>query len=182
MVPAFRDHHANTALGAFSTHSFVTSSPPMGSLFTRLSDWFAGPKKLEAVLVGLENSGKSTFCNYIQMGKNDLVEPPTVGLNVKILKKGSVSLKVWDIGGQASFRDEWPRYCKGVDCIVFVVDTSDVDRIPAAKHELHRLLENQDLHNMPILVRIPIAHSRLSVCSSFPAACRGVFILASPTP
>ncbi len=29
-------------------------------------------------------------------------------------------------GGQHQFREEWPRYCKGVDCIIFVVDTSDV--------------------------------------------------------
>jgi ADP-ribosylation factor-like protein 8 len=59
-------------------------------------------------------------------GPNQIAEPPTVGLNVKIMQKGGVSMKVWDIGGQQQFRDEWPRYCKGVDCIVFVVDTADV--------------------------------------------------------
>ena len=43
-----------------------------------------------------------------------------------MMQKGGVNMKVWDIGGQQQFRDEWPRYCKGVDTIVFVVDTSEV--------------------------------------------------------
>ena len=31
-------------------------------------------------------------------GPNDIKEPPTVGLNVKIMKRNGVTCKVWDIG------------------------------------------------------------------------------------
>eukprot|EP00455_Lapot_gusevi_P017189 TRINITY_DN19103_c0_g1_i1.p1 TRINITY_DN19103_c0_g1~~TRINITY_DN19103_c0_g1_i1.p1 ORF type:complete len:178 (+),score=43.56 TRINITY_DN19103_c0_g1_i1:56-589(+) len=123
----------------------------MGAFFAKLRDLFFS-KKLEVVLVGLENSGKTTFCNFLQLGPNDLHEPPTVGLNVKMLKRGGVSFKVWDIGGQQQFREEWSRYCKGCDVIVFVVDISDVERLPMARKELHRLLEDRELQNMPLLV------------------------------
>jgi ADP-ribosylation factor-like protein 8 len=70
----------------------------MGSLFAKIKEAFF-EKKLEMVLVGLEGAGKSTFCNYLEMGENKIEEPPTVGLNVKIVKKGNVVCKVWDIGG-----------------------------------------------------------------------------------
>jgi hypothetical protein len=38
-----------------------------GSFWAKLQELFSGPKKIEAVLVGLENSGKSTFCNFLQL-------------------------------------------------------------------------------------------------------------------
>lgn len=30
-------------------------------------------------------------------------------------------LQVWDIGGQPRFRSMWERYCRGVNCIVWVL-------------------------------------------------------------
>eukprot|EP00829_Urostomides_striatus_P003979 TRINITY_DN14316_c0_g1_i1.p1 TRINITY_DN14316_c0_g1~~TRINITY_DN14316_c0_g1_i1.p1 ORF type:complete len:116 (-),score=32.91 TRINITY_DN14316_c0_g1_i1:49-375(-) len=59
----------------------------MGSLFTKLKELLFG-KNLELVLVGLENSGKTTFANQLAYG-----EPrktlPTFGLNVRYAKKDS---------------------------------------------------------------------------------------------
>lgn len=123
----------------------------MGSFWSRLRDLFFS-KKLECVLVGLENSGKSTFCTYLEMGPNSEETVPTVGMNVKLVKRQGVSFKVWDIGGQNIFRDEWGRYCKGCDVIIFVVDTNDVARLPEAKIELHRLLESHELNKIPVLI------------------------------
>jgi len=31
---------------------------------------------------------------------------PTIGLNVKLVRKGGVQMKCWDIGGQAQYRSE----------------------------------------------------------------------------
>jgi len=108
-------------------------------------------KKLELVLIGLQNSGKTTFCNYLSFGKF-VEEPPTVGLNVKIMQKGGVTCKVWDLGGQEKYRSEWPRYTKGCDCIAFVIDTQEPTLLPTAKKELHRLLEDRGLSSLPILI------------------------------
>ena len=44
-------------------------------------------KKLEICLIGLENTGKTTFVNVLMgVHKQNL---PTIGLNVKQVKKGS---------------------------------------------------------------------------------------------
>lgn len=123
----------------------------MGGVITALRNLLF-TKRIEICIVGLENSGKSTFCNFMQMGPNDIVEPPTVGLNVKIMKKGGVTCKVWDIGGQAKYRPEWSRYARGCQVITFVVDTQSPDLLPTAKKELHQLLEDRELSKLPILI------------------------------
>ncbi len=51
---------------------------------------------------------------------------PTIGLNVKLVKKGGVQMKCWDIGGQAQYRSEWGRYTRGCDVIIYVVDANAV--------------------------------------------------------
>ena len=39
----------------------------------------------------------------------------------------------------------WERYCRGVQAIVFVVDSADLDSLEAAKEELHTLLAKPSL-------------------------------------
>lgn len=54
---------------------------------------------------------------------------PTIGLNVKLVKKGGVQMKCWDIGGQAQYRSEWGRYTRGCDVIIYVVDANAVRQV-----------------------------------------------------
>ena len=68
----------------------------MGNFFQKLLSSFY-TKNLEVVLVGLENAGKTTFVNVMSMG-GAVETAPTIGLNVKIVKKGNVKMKCWDIG------------------------------------------------------------------------------------
>jgi len=53
---------------------------------------------------------------------------------MKRVQKGHVTLKCWDLGGQPRFRSMWERYCRGVNAIVFIVDSADVEALPMAKH------------------------------------------------
>ncbi|CAM9515234.1 unnamed protein product [Heterosigma akashiwo] len=108
-------------------------------------------KKLEVVLVGLENSGKTTLMNVIASG-HPVETCPTIGLNVKVIRKGGVQMKCWDIGGQAQYRSEWGRYTNGCDVIIYVVDSSALDLISLSRKELHRLLEDRALATTPILI------------------------------
>ena len=58
----------------------------MGGLFTKLYEYLFS-KKLEICLIGLENTGKTTFVNILMgVHKQNM---PTIGLNVKQVKKGS---------------------------------------------------------------------------------------------
>lgn len=65
---------------------------------------------------------------------------------------GSVTLKCWDLGGQPRFRSMWERYCKGVNAIIFVLDSADSSSIEAAKTQLKGLAEKESLQSIPILV------------------------------
>jgi ADP-ribosylation factor-like protein 8 len=71
---------------------------------------------------------------------------------MKRVQKGHVTLKCWDLGGQPRFRSMWERYCRGVNAIVFIVDSADPDALPVAKGELHLLLEKPVLEGIPLLV------------------------------
>ena len=77
---------------------------------------------------------------------------PTVGFNMKRVQKGHVTLKCWDLGGQPRFRSMWERYCRGVNAIVFIVDSVDSAALPVAKEELHNLLQKPVLDGIPLLV------------------------------
>jgi ADP-ribosylation factor-like protein 8 len=46
----------------------------------------------------------------------------------------------------------WERYCRGVNAIVFVLDSADKDKFETAKNELHNLLLKPQLSNIPLLV------------------------------
>jgi ADP-ribosylation factor-like protein 8 len=59
----------------------------MGFIFSKIYEKFFS-KKLELCLLGLENTGKTTFVDTL-MGKPKK-SMPTIGLNVKNVKKGSI--------------------------------------------------------------------------------------------
>ena len=57
----------------------------MGALLGKIRALFA--RKMEIVVVGLENSGKTTFINSLSDG-NPGETVPTIGLNVKQINQG----------------------------------------------------------------------------------------------
>ncbi|CAG8616562.1 4164_t:CDS:2 [Ambispora gerdemannii] len=127
----------------------------MAALWKSLLDWLRSlffKTELELTLVGLQNSGKTTLVNVIASGQftEDMI--PTVGFNMRKVTKGNVTMKLWDIGGQPRFRSMWERYCRGVNAIVFVIDSADHDKLEAARTELKSLLEKPQLANIPVLV------------------------------
>lgn len=68
------------------------------------------------------------------------------------ITKGRVNMKVWDIGGQPRFRSMWERYCRGVNAIVFVLDSADLAKIDEARKLLHDLMQRPSLQDTALLV------------------------------
>ena len=62
----------------------------MGQLFAKLRSLFA--RRIEMVIVGLENSGKTTFINNLSDGDPGETVP-TIGLNVRTVSKGNLIMK-----------------------------------------------------------------------------------------
>ncbi|XP_023328875.1 ADP-ribosylation factor-like protein 8 [Eurytemora carolleeae] len=127
----------------------------MLSIINKVLEWFKSlfwKEEMELTLVGLQHAGKTTFVNVIASGSFNEDMIPTVGFNMRKISKGSVTIKLWDIGGQPRFRSMWERYCRGVNAIVYMVDAADGDKIEASRNELHNLLEKPQLAGIPVLV------------------------------
>lgn len=61
-------------------------------------------KEMELSLIGLQNAGKTSLVNVLTTGAfhEDMI--PTVGFNMRKVTKGAVTIKLWDLGGQASHK------------------------------------------------------------------------------
>ncbi|KAJ9478387.1 ADP-ribosylation factor 1 [Pseudozyma hubeiensis] len=111
-------------------------SSGIGSLFSSLFLYLRSllfSKHLEICVVGLQAAGKTSLVNLLSSGQFADEMVPTVGFNMRKVRSGNTTIKVWDIGGQPRFRSMWERYCRGVSAIVFVVDSSVP--LPSAKNE-----------------------------------------------
>ncbi|KAL0239461.1 hypothetical protein GEMRC1_009569 [Eukaryota sp. GEM-RC1] len=125
------------------------------NLFARLLEWLKTlfwKQELELSLVGLANSGKTTFVNVCATGEFSVNTIPTVGFQVQRVQRGNVSIKLWDVGGQSRFRSQWERYCRGTNAIVYMVDSAAHDTHADSKEALHSLLSKASLANIPVLV------------------------------
>nr|ODN98817.1 arf/Sar family protein [Cryptococcus depauperatus CBS 7855] len=128
----------------------------MPSIITGLYNWLRSlffAKHLEVTIVGLQCSTDMTSLVNV-LGSNQWSEDvvPTVAFNLRQVRKGNVTMKVWDVAGQPKFRGMWDRYCRGADAIIYVVDAADHKSIPTATSELHALLSISALASVPLLV------------------------------
>ena len=124
------------------------------SWLTKMFDWIKSlfwKKNLEISVVGLQNAGKTTLMNTFS-GEYDMDTMSTIGFNLRHMKKGNVSLNVWDLSGQKYARESWEKYCRASDVIIFVVDSADFANIDLARVELQQLLAWPSLEGIPLLV------------------------------
>ncbi|XP_007660883.1 ADP-ribosylation factor-like [Ornithorhynchus anatinus] len=126
----------------------------MGILLTRLWNALAGFSGLQArvLLLGLDAAGKSTILHRWKF--NEAVHTiPTVGFSVETLElPGHVTFTVWDVGGQKRIRALWRHYYANTEGLVFVVDSTDLERFGEAAAELEAILDHEEMCGVPCLV------------------------------
>jgi len=122
----------------------------MGGVLTRLwSIW--GDEQHRLIIVGLDNAGKTTI--FYQFALNEvMVTSPTIGSNVEEIVFKNLHFTMWDIGGQDSLRTSWSTYYTGAKGLLFVIDSTDVERLSIAKAELHKMISHEDLKDASILI------------------------------
>ncbi len=119
----------------------------LSSAFRRLF----GNQEVRILMVGLDNAGKTTILYQLRL--HEVISTvPTIGFNVETVVFKNISFTVWDIGGQDKIRNLWRVYLKGSQGLIFVVDSSDKQRLEEAKSELTKLLEEEDLQGAHVLV------------------------------
>lgn len=59
---------------------------------------------------------------------------------------------MWDVGGQDKIRPLWRHYFQNTQGLIYVVDSNDRDRIPEARDELKKMLNEEELRDATVLV------------------------------
>lgn len=112
-----------------------------------------GCAKLKAsiIILGLDNTGKTTLVNTLAKDPTEGVAP-TVGFNVENLKWKKIKITVLDMSGQARYQSIWEHYYAEAQGIVFVVDSADRQRLPQSKAVLQDVLSRPELKGKPLLL------------------------------
>merc|ERR1712066_1006267 len=79
-----------------------------------------------------------------------------IGMNIETMayqtKKQITSFTVMDVGGRSKMRALWRTFYQNRDAVIFVVDSTDRDRVEDAKAELDDLMSEDALRDKPVLV------------------------------
>ncbi|RXH78798.1 hypothetical protein DVH24_002316 [Malus domestica] len=127
-----------------------------------------GNKEARILVLGLDNAGKTTilcaislpfcvfflrFCEVDRLQMGEVVSTiPTIGFNVETVQYNNIKFQVWDLGGQTSIRPYWRCYFPNTQAIIYVVDSSDTDRLVIAKDEFHAILEEEELKGAVVVI------------------------------
>jgi ADP-ribosylation factor protein 1 len=123
----------------------------MGNLFSQVWSRLVSKKDMRILMVGLDAAGKTTILYKLKLGEV-VTTIPTIGFNVETVEYKNISFTVWDVGGQDKIRPLWRHYYQNTQGLIFVVDSNDRDRIDAARDELHRMLNEDELRESILLV------------------------------
>jgi len=123
----------------------------MGNVFSYVLNRLLGKEDVRILMVGLDNAGKTTILYRLKL-EEVVSTVPTLGFNVETVTYKNISFTVWDIGGQDKIRSLWRVYFQGTQGLIFVVDSADTERIEETKTELHKLLGEELLANVVLLV------------------------------
>ena len=102
-------------------------------------------------MLGLDAAGKTTILFKLKL--NETVNTiPTIGFNVESLTYKNLEFNCWDIGGQFKLRSLWKHYFENTQGLIYVVDSSDRDRIDESAEALAMILSDESMSGVPILV------------------------------
>lgn len=123
----------------------------MGLFFSKVLDKIYGLGDQRILMLGLDGAGKTTILYNLKLGEVT-ASVPTIGFNVESLQYKNVKFNLWDIGGQKKIRLLWRHYLDQSNGLIYIIDSTDEERIEEAKEELDYLLSSESLKGVPLLV------------------------------
>lgn len=111
------------------------------------------------LILGLDNAGKTTFLeaaktkfkkNYKPMHHSKITT--TVGLNIGQIDVSGIRMNFWDLGGQKELQCLWDKYYAESHGVIYIIDSSDREHIPASKETFDRVISSESLAGVPLLV------------------------------
>ncbi|KAI8677014.1 hypothetical protein NCS56_00590600 [Fusarium sp. Ph1] len=123
----------------------------MGNSVSWLSGLLWAKKEIRILILGLDNAGKTTLLYRLKVGEV-VTTIPTIGFNVESVTYKNLNFNVWDLGGQTSIRPYWRCYYANTAAVIFVVDSTDIERLQTASEELSAMLNEEELKDAALLV------------------------------
>ena len=106
------------------------------------------PKQYKILIMGLDNSGKTSILISLSEDSNILSYcsiKPTIGCDIKTVETEESLMSIWDFGGQEKFREEYlinfKNYLEGATKIIFVIDVQDIQRYEIALEYLENIIK-----------------------------------------
>ncbi|KAI9000249.1 hypothetical protein BC832DRAFT_541389 [Gaertneriomyces semiglobifer] len=124
----------------------------MSAIRQLLKRWFPalGEESRRALMLGLDNSGKTAILLRVAGYRDVHCTIPTIGFNVETCKAGQTKLMIWDVGGCDQMRPLLRYYFDGTSALIFVVDLTDRARLAEAVEYLTMLMTA--LPDVPVLL------------------------------
>uniref|UniRef100_A0A1I8G325 ADP-ribosylation factor-like protein 6 n=1 Tax=Macrostomum lignano TaxID=282301 RepID=A0A1I8G325_9PLAT len=131
----------------------------MYTLLSGLYRYYTQKEKYSALILGLDNAGKTTYLEQIKTrfkkdytGLNLNKITTTVGLNIGDIQIAGVELNFWDLGGQQELQSLWDKYYAESHAVIFVIDSSDRERMEESKQALEKVVSSDALAGVPLLL------------------------------
>lgn len=102
------------------------------------------------LIVGLDGTGKTTI--LYKLKNEDVTTSPTIYPNFESITYKQNNYNIWDVGGHDKVRILWKNYYRQSHGIIFVIDSSDKDRIVEVNEELQKILKDDELTNTVLLI------------------------------
>ncbi|KAL1637822.1 hypothetical protein SLS56_000377 [Neofusicoccum ribis] len=99
-------------------------------------------KEMRILMLGLDNAGKTTIVKKI-MDEDVNSVSPTLGFIIKTIEYEGFVSDPGDVGGQKTLRTYWKNYFEKTDTLIWVVDSTDRQRIDDCRRELKGLLQEE---------------------------------------
>ncbi|XP_071089782.1 uncharacterized protein [Haliotis cracherodii] len=108
-------------------------------------------KDMKIIIFGLDAAGKTTILYILTQGEV-VTTIPTIGFNVEHFTHKNISIAAWDVGGRDKVRSLYRHYFPGASALMFVIDSTDQDRLEEMADEVKRLVMEPELGEAVILL------------------------------
>ena len=108
-------------------------------------------KSGKLLFLGLANAGKTTLLQMLKTGKFMQYEQ-TKTYTIEDLTIEKIRFSAYDLGGHDIARESWSQYYLDTSAVVFIVDAADPEHFAEAKEELDKILSDETLAKVPILI------------------------------
>ncbi|KAF4495972.1 ADP-ribosylation factor 8 [Fusarium agapanthi] len=136
-------------------HHETKASKVPDKIMKRAYDWVSklfNHSELQFTMVGLPGCRKSDLLRGIS--HHDLATAPmsTVGFSTIRIQRNGLTAKIWNLSEDAEWRLNWGKYSRGVDGVVFVVDTEDTGLLPEVRRQILMLMSQPTLSGVSLIV------------------------------